>query len=46
MCSNWYDDYDSMMRYPDGELRKDSENNDYSDESAGTKMKHYWLFRW
>ena len=42
-CLIWYDEYDSMMTYPDGETRDDSKKNDYSDETNDAKMKYAWL---
>ena len=35
-----------MLKFPDGEWRTPFKNNDYSDETAESKMKFYWLFEW
>ena len=45
-CQRWYDSYDSMLKYPDGEWHYDDIKNDYSDETVDAKMKYYWLFDW
>ena len=45
-CDHWYDDYDSMLKFPDGEYRLfyEKKGNDFSDETVETKMKYFWLF--
>ena len=35
-----------MLKYPDGEWRKNKWTDNYKDETADTKMKNYWLFQW
>ena len=39
LCILWKDDYSSMLKFPDGEWRNPVEKNDYSDETAETKIK-------
>ena len=41
LCDRWFDVYDSMLKYPDGEWRYDGEKNDYSSETGEAKMKYY-----
>ena len=43
-CEKWYESYDSMLNFPDGELRNPHEKNDFSDETDESKIKYFLLF--
>ena len=37
----WYKDYINFLKYPDGELREQNAESDFSDVSTDDKMKYY-----
>ena len=45
MLDRWYESYDLMLKYCDGELR-DYRKSTFDDVSNDSKMKDFWLFYW